>query len=73
MEGRWHLYKMLMLQHYREDNLDRKLEFCEWAPNKCDRDINFTSGILFTDKANFYVNGEVDHQNLCYWSDANSN
>jgi hypothetical protein len=46
MEGRWHLYKMLMYQHYREDNLDWQLEFCEWATNKYDSDINFSSGIL---------------------------
>jgi len=29
-----------------------------------------SSGILFTDEANFYVNGEVNRQNLRYWSNA---
>ena len=27
--------------------------------------------ILFTDEANFYINGEVNRQNLRYWSDTN--
>ena len=26
---------------------------------------------MFTDEANFYVNGEVNRQNLRYWSNAN--
>jgi len=39
--------------------------------NKYDRDTNFSSVILFTEEANLYVNGEVNRQNLCYWSDAN--
>jgi hypothetical protein len=26
---------------------------------------------LFTEEANFYVNGEVNRQNVRYWSDAN--
>jgi hypothetical protein len=60
-----------MLQHYREDNLGRRLEFCDWATNKYGRDTDFSSGVLFTEEANFYVNGEVNRQNLCYWSDAN--
>jgi hypothetical protein len=60
-----------MLQHYMKDNQERRLEFCEWATNKYDRDTNFSSGILFTEEANFYINGEVKCQNLHYWSDTN--
>jgi len=60
-----------MLQHYMEDNQDRRLEFCEWATNKYDRDKNFSSGILFTEEANFYINGRVKRQNLRYWNDTN--
>jgi hypothetical protein len=41
---------MQMLQHYREDNLDRWLEFCEWVTNKFYRDINSPSGILLQRK-----------------------
>jgi hypothetical protein len=61
---------MQMLQHLSEDNPDRRMEFCEWAVNKLDGDANFSSGILFTYEANFYVN-EVNSQNVRYWSDTN--
>jgi hypothetical protein len=61
---------MHLLQHLSEDNLNGGMELCEWVVNKLDSHANFQSGILFTDEANFYVNGEVDHQNPRYWSDS---
>jgi hypothetical protein len=63
---------MHLLQHLSEDNLDGGMGFCEWVVNKQVGDTNFQSGVLFTDEANFYVNEEVNHQNLHYWSDSNS-
>jgi hypothetical protein len=62
---------MQLLQHFSEDDRDRRMEFCEWVVNKLDGDTNFPSGILFTDEPNFYINGEVNLQNLHYWSDSN--
>ncbi|KAL1279171.1 hypothetical protein QQF64_025844 [Cirrhinus molitorella] len=35
------------------------------------KDPQFTQKILFSDEANFYVNGEVNRQNHRYWSDTN--
>lgn len=64
-------YKMQMLQHLNKDNPDRWLEFCECTTYKLDVHANFSPGILFTNEANFYVNGEVNHQNLHYRRDAN--
>jgi transposase len=68
---KWHQYKMRMLQHVNENDQDRRMEFCEWAVNKLDCGADFSSGILFTDEANFYVNGEVNHQNVRYCTDTN--
>jgi hypothetical protein len=34
--------------------------FCQWVVNKLAGVTNFPSGILFTDEANFYVNGEAE-------------
>jgi len=70
-ENKWHPYKLHMLQHLSEDDPDRRMEFCEWAIDQMDRDPTFSAGILFTDEANFYMNGEVNRQNLRYWSDVN--
>jgi DNA-binding MurR/RpiR family transcriptional regulator len=61
---KWNPYKMQMLQHLSEGYPD--MEFCKWAVNKFDGDANFSSGILFTEEANFYVNGEVNRQNVRY-------
>jgi hypothetical protein len=65
-----HPYKMQLLQHLSENDPDTRMEFCEWAVNSVDCDVNFPSAILFTDEANIYINGEVSCQDLRYWSDS---
>lgn len=62
---------MQMVQHLSEDDPDRRVQFCDWAVDKMDNDPQFSAGILFSDEANFYCNGEVNRQNMRYWSDAN--
>uniref|UniRef100_A0A803JU31 Tc1-like transposase DDE domain-containing protein n=1 Tax=Xenopus tropicalis TaxID=8364 RepID=A0A803JU31_XENTR len=68
---KWHPYKHQLLQHLNEDDPDRRTEFAEWAKQKLEQDPQFTQKILFSDEANFYVNGEVNKQNHRYWSDTN--
>ncbi|KAG2469999.1 GPTC1 protein, partial [Polypterus senegalus] len=68
---KWHPYKLQLLQHLNEDDPDRHTEFAEWAKQKLEQDPQFTQKILFSDEANFYVNGEVNKQNHRYWSDTN--
>ena len=53
-----------MAHHLSEDDPDRRMEFYEWALSNVNEDPNFSTKILFTDEANFYVNGEVNRQNL---------
>ena len=60
-----------MAHYLSEDDPDRRLEFCEWALSNVNEDPNFSTKILFTDEANFYVNGEFNRQNLGYWSNEN--
>jgi hypothetical protein len=38
---------------------------------KNEADPNFLESLLFSDKANFYVNREVSSQNYLYWSHEN--
>uniref|UniRef100_A0A3Q3KZL0 DUF4817 domain-containing protein n=1 Tax=Mastacembelus armatus TaxID=205130 RepID=A0A3Q3KZL0_9TELE len=66
-----HPYKLQLLQHLNEDDPDRRTQFAEWAKQKLEQDPQFTQKILFSDEANFYVNGEVNKQNHRYWSDTN--
>uniref|UniRef100_A0AAZ1XQX5 Transposase Tc1-like domain-containing protein n=1 Tax=Oreochromis aureus TaxID=47969 RepID=A0AAZ1XQX5_OREAU len=63
--------KLQLLQQLNEDDPDRRTEFAEWAKQKLEQDPQFTQKILFSDEANFYVNGEVNKQNHRYWSDTN--
>ena len=67
----WHPYKIQLQQHLSEDHPDRRLHFCEWALTQLPRDPAVGSKILFSDEANFYVSGEVNKQNLRYWSPEN--
>lgn len=42
---------------------------CEWFSNELHKNNRFTEDcVLFSDKALFYVNGEVNRQNVRYWS-----
>ncbi|KAG2456425.1 TT30A protein, partial [Polypterus senegalus] len=68
---KWYPYKLQLLPHLNEDDPDRRTEFAEWAKQKLEQDPQFTQKILFSDEANFYVNGEVNKQNHHYWSDTN--
>uniref|UniRef100_A0AAZ1XUQ9 DUF4817 domain-containing protein n=1 Tax=Oreochromis aureus TaxID=47969 RepID=A0AAZ1XUQ9_OREAU len=68
---KWHPYKLQLLQHLNEDDPDQRTEFAKWANQKLEQDPQFTQKILFSDEANFYVNGEVNKQNHRYWSDNN--
>ena len=51
-----------MAHHLSENDPDRRMEFCEWALSNVNEDPSFSTKILFTDEANFYVNGEVNRQ-----------
>jgi hypothetical protein len=41
---------------------------CSWFLEKTEAHPKFLKGVLFSDEANFYVNGEVNKQNCCYLS-----
>ena len=68
---KWHPYKLQLQQHLSEDDPDRRLQFCEWAVEQLRQDPNFAMHMLHSDEANFYVTGEVNKQNLRYWSPDN--
>ncbi len=72
VEQKFHPYKLQILHHLNEDDPDRRMQMCEWFSDKLDENINFTKDLLlFSDEALFYVNGEVNRQNLRYWSPDN--
>lgn len=68
---KFHPYKACVVQELFEDDLDRRLEFCETITNKLERDAHFHKNILFTDEATFCLNGTINKQNTRYWSSQN--
>ena len=63
----FHPYKLQILHKLTEDDPDRQLEMCHWLlehPMLC-------QDMLFSNEANFYVNGKVNKQNCQYYSQSN--
>ena len=60
-------YKLQILHKLSEDDPDRRLEMCNWLL----KNRFLCRDILFSDEANFYVNGEVNKQNYQYYSQSN--
>ena len=38
---------------------------------KLENDSDFHRKIIFSDEAHFWLNGFINKQNMCYWSDSN--
>lgn len=51
------------MQELNEDDFDRHVEFCELMMEKMDEDSNFLPNIVFSDKATFKLNGNVNKYN----------
>ena len=68
---RFHPHMLLVLDHMPEDDPDRGLEMCYRFASKQDGDSDFLSTAMFSDEANFYVNGEVNRSNVRDWSRSN--
>lgn len=68
---KFHPYKIKMLHTLTEDDPDRRTEFCEWLTRSIERERDFLKRICFSDECTFFLNGNVNKQNVRYWSDTN--
>ncbi|GFV37916.1 putative DD41D transposase [Trichonephila clavipes] len=59
----------LVALHFKYDKARRR--FVEWAQNEIAVVPDFNKQILFSDEANFWLNGYVNKQNCRIWSEAN--
>ena len=60
-------YKMQVLQKLSKDDPDHRMKMCAWFSDRLDKNARFTEDcVLFSDEANFYVNREVNKQNMRY-------
>ncbi|GFV03684.1 hypothetical protein TNCV_1876321 [Trichonephila clavipes] len=54
-----------------QNNHQARRRFVEWAQNEIAVVPDFHKRILFSDEAHFWLNGYVNKQNCCIWSEAN--
>ncbi|GFS87226.1 hypothetical protein TNCV_213481 [Trichonephila clavipes] len=64
------IYSQFGLAIHQNDHQARH-RFVEWAQNEIAVVPNFHKRILFSDEAHFWLNGYVNKQNCCIWSEAN--
>ncbi|GFV92841.1 DUF4817 domain-containing protein [Trichonephila clavipes] len=65
------IYSHFGLAIHQNDHQARR-RFVEWAQNEIAVVPDFHKRILFSDEAHFWLNGYVNKQNCCIWSEANS-
>lgn len=64
-ELRWKPYKYKQVQTLPSHCYEERLKFCKWICNMADD--NYVPRILFTDEANFYLDGYINKQNMRFW------
>ncbi|GFX92216.1 putative DD41D transposase [Trichonephila clavipes] len=64
------IYSQFGLAIHQNDHQERR-RFVEWAQNEIAVVPDFHKRILFSDEAHFWLNGYVNKQNCCIWSEAN--
>jgi hypothetical protein len=72
-KAKFHPYELQLLRHLSEDDTDRHVEMFEQFLSSNEANPYFLQGVLFSDEANLYVNGEVNKENSRYWSQENPN
>ncbi|GFS66002.1 hypothetical protein TNCV_2510251 [Trichonephila clavipes] len=64
------IYSQFGLAIHQNDHQARR-RFVEWAQSEIAVVSDFHKRILFSDEAHFCLNGYVNKQNCCIWSEAN--
>lgn len=67
----YHPYHITLVQELRENHIQRRIEFCQWALQMIENDPDFFKYVLFSDEAKFYSDGRLNRHNCHYWSDVN--
>lgn len=66
-----HPYHFSKIQHLREADAERRLEFCRWLVRENNRVNTFCGRILFSDESLFTREGLFNANNMHYWATEN--
>jgi len=68
---KWKVYILRLLHAINDDDLDRRMQFCEWFQQMVNEDEEFVMQIVWSDEAQFKLNGTVNRHNCVYWAPEN--
>lgn len=70
-EVKWKVYVPRLLHAMNEDDPDRRVEYCEWFERMVRVDEEFAGKFVWSDEAQFKLNGTVNRHNCVYWAPDN--
>ena len=70
--ARWKVFILRLLHALNEDDPDRRVRYCEWFQNMVRGDEEFVGKMVWSDEAQFKLNGTVNRHNCVYWAPENS-
>lgn len=66
-----HPYHLQRVQPLKPQDLQPRVQFCEWMQRKCRQNRSFLRRVLFTDEAGFTRDGIINFHNTHVWADEN--
>jgi len=69
--ARWKVFIPRLLHALNEDNPDQRVQYCEWFQNMVREDEEFMRKMVWSDEAQFKLNGTVNQHNCVYWAPEN--
>jgi len=65
------MYIPRLLHEINDDDPNRQMQFCEWFQQMVNEDEEFVMKIVWSDEAQFKLNGTVNCHNCVYWAPEN--
>ncbi|XP_053434088.1 uncharacterized protein LOC128576103 [Nycticebus coucang] len=66
--AKWEVVVPRLLHSLNEDDPDRRVQYCEWFQNMVHVDEEFVGKMVWSDEAQFKLNGTVSRHNCVYWA-----